>query len=79
MSGLLLETELTEEQREYADALRVSGDALLSVIDEILDFSKIEAGKLELEDAPFVLLPMVEQVCSVVAAPAHAKGLELLS
>ncbi len=79
MSGLLLETELTEEQREYADAVRTSGDALISVIDEILDFSKIEAGKLELEDEPFGLLAMVEEVCSIVAAPAHASGVELLS
>ncbi|MBA3326728.1 MAG: response regulator [Solirubrobacterales bacterium] len=78
MSGLLLETELTREQREYADAVRASGDALISVIDEILDFSKIEAGKLELEEAPFTLLTMVEEVCSIVAAPAHAKGVELL-
>ncbi|MEA2390532.1 MAG: hypothetical protein QOK31_641 [Solirubrobacteraceae bacterium] len=79
MSGLLLETTLTDEQREYADAVRVSGDALLSVIDEILEFSKIEAGKLELEEEPFTLLTMVEEVCSIVAAPAHAKGVELLS
>jgi two-component system sensor histidine kinase/response regulator len=79
MSGLLLETALTDEQREYAEAVRVSGDALISVIDEILDFSKIEAGKLELDKAPFALLGMVEEVSSVVAAPAHAKGVEVLS
>ena len=79
MSGLLLDTTLTEEQREYTDAVRASGDALVSVIDEILDFSKIEAGKLELEEAPFTLLDVVEEVCSIVAVPAHAKGVELLS
>ncbi len=51
----------------------------LSVIDEILDFSKIEAGKLELEEAPFTLLTMIEEVCPMVATPAHSKGVELLS
>jgi len=79
MSGLLLETGLTAEQREYAEAVRTSGDALISVIDEILDFSKIEAGKLELDEAPFTLSTTVEEVCSIVAAPAHAKGVEVLS
>ena len=49
MTGLLLETELSDEQREYAEACRASGEALLAVTDEILDFSKIEAGKLEME------------------------------
>ena len=79
MSGLLLETGLTAEQREYAEAVRTSGDALISVIDEILDFSKIEAGKLELDEGPFTLSTTVEEVCSIVAAPAHAKGVEVLS
>lgn len=79
MSGLLLDTELTDEQREYADAVRASGAALMSVIGEILDFSKIEAGKLELEAAPFSLVTLVEQACALVAAPAHTKGVELLS
>jgi signal transduction histidine kinase/CheY-like chemotaxis protein/HPt (histidine-containing phosphotransfer) domain-containing protein len=79
MSGLLLETPLDEEQREYADAVRTSGNALLSVVDAILDFSKIEAGKLELDEGPFDLLTAVEEVCSMVASAAHAKGVELLS
>ena len=79
MSGLLLGTPLTDEQREYADAVQASGDALLAVIDDILDFSKIEAGKLEFENEPFPLLAMLEEVCSIVAAPALAKGIELMS
>ena len=49
MSGLLLETKLDDEQRDYADTIRTSGDALLTIINDILDFSKIEAGKVDLE------------------------------
>ncbi|HZG49348.1 MAG TPA: response regulator [Thermoleophilaceae bacterium] len=79
MSGLLSDTVLTLEQREYVDAVTASGDALVAVIDEILDFSKIEAGKFELDEAPFELLEVVEEVCSIVAVAAHAKGVELLS
>lgn len=78
MSALLRDTVLTEEQREYVDAVRVSGDALLAVVNDILDFSKIEAGKLALELAPFDLRCVVDDVGSVVAATAHAKGVELL-
>ena len=79
LTGLLLETTLTDEQRQYAESVRTSGDALISIIDQILDFSKIEAGKLETDEAPFALSANVEEVCSVVAAPAHAKGVEVLS
>ena len=79
MSGLLLSTTLTDEQREYADAVRASGAALLAVIEQILDFSKIEAGKVVLEETPFVLLDLVEEVCSVVAAAAQTNRVELLS
>jgi two-component system, sensor histidine kinase and response regulator len=78
MTSLLLETELTDEQREYADGVRASGDVLLAVTDEILDFSKIEAGKLDLEVGPFVLPAVVEEVCAIMASPAHARGVELL-
>ena len=79
MSALLLDTELSAEQREYADAVQLSGDALMSVIDDVLDFSKIEAGKLEIENEPFELRPVVEEVASVVATAAQARDLELMS
>ncbi len=78
MTGLLLETELSGEQREYAEGVRDSSDVLLAVTDEILDFSKIEAGKLELEVGPFVLPAVVEEVCAIMASPAHGRGVELL-
>ena len=77
MTELLLDTELDEEQREYAEAVRLSGDALLGVINDILDFSKIEAGKLELENEPFDAAPLVEDTVAVVAAAARSKDLEL--
>jgi PAS domain S-box-containing protein len=77
MTELLLGTELTPEQRELADVVRTSGDALLGVINEILDFSKIEAGKLELEHRPFVLRDCVDTALELVAASASAKGLEV--
>jgi PAS domain S-box-containing protein len=77
MAGLLLDTELDSEQREYAQIIRTSGDALLEIINEILDYSKIEAGKLELEQAPFDLRECVEAALDVVAPRAAEKGLEL--
>ncbi len=79
MSSLLLDTALTDEQREYADGVRSSGDVLMALIDEILDFSKIEAGKLELHEAPFELPTLIEEVCSTVASPAQARDVEVLS
>ena len=79
MSGLLLDTELSDEQRLYADAVRVSGEALMGVITEILDFSKIEAGKVVIEYEPFELRPVVEEVASLAAVGAQPKGVELVS
>jgi PAS domain S-box-containing protein len=77
MTGLLLDTDLTPEQRSYAEVIRSSGDALMAIIDEILDFSKIEAGRLELERQPFDLRSCVESALELVAASASGKGLDL--
>ncbi|MDL1963890.1 MAG: response regulator [Deltaproteobacteria bacterium] len=77
MTGLLLETELTAEQREYAEIVRNSGDALLGVINQILDFSKIEARKLDLEILDFDLRTTLEDATDTLAITANSKGLEL--
>jgi PAS domain S-box-containing protein len=77
MTGLLLETELTREQREYAEATRSSAESLMCIINDILDFSKIEAGQMELEILDFDLRSMVEDVTDMLAVRAHDKGLEL--
>jgi two-component system sensor kinase len=77
LTGLLLETELSEVQREYAEAVRMSAEALLGVINDILDFSKIEAGKLELESIDFDLPLALDDVASLVARGAAAKHLDL--
>jgi two-component system sensor histidine kinase/response regulator len=77
MTNLLLDTELDEEQTEYARTAKSSGESLLGVINDILDFSKIEAGKLELEEADFDLREVVSDVSDLLANRAHAKGLEL--
>jgi signal transduction histidine kinase/DNA-binding response OmpR family regulator len=77
MSGLLIDTPLTAEQREFAVTIRSSGDALLNIINDILDFSKIEAGRMELETQPFFLRDCVESALDLVKLGASAKGLEL--
>jgi signal transduction histidine kinase/CheY-like chemotaxis protein len=77
MTGLLLGTKLTPEQREFAEVVRSSGDALLNVIDDILDYSKIEAGKLELEKRPVDLRDCVEGALDIVAPHAWKKEIEL--
>jgi len=77
MTGLLIDTELTEQQREYVDTIRSSGDALLDVINDILDYSKIEANRLELEVTGFDLRAVIEDVTDILALRAFEKGLEL--
>jgi PAS domain S-box-containing protein len=75
MTGLLLDTALTPEQATYAKAVKTSGDALLSLIDEVLDFSKIEAGRLDLAPQSFDLPALVEETTELLAPRAHAKGI----
>ncbi len=77
MTGLLLDTELSRQQRDYARTIRQSGNALLDIINDILDFSKIEQGKLELEPSPFSLQEELESILDLLAEPADEKGLEL--
>lgn len=77
MTGLLLDTELTDEQREFVDTIRLSGDQLLVIINDILDFSKIESGKLELETQPFDLRDCIEDSLDLLASSASKKGLDL--
>ena len=77
MTTLLLDTPLTEEQREFVETIRSSGDSLLSVITDILDFSKIDAGRMELERIDFDIHATVEEAIELVAETAHRKGLEL--
>ncbi|MFQ5649523.1 MAG: response regulator [bacterium] len=77
MTGLLLETELDKEQREYAESVRNSAEALLTIINDILDFSKIEARKLDLEFIDFNLHTMLDDVSDLLAFKAEDKGLAL--
>jgi PAS domain S-box-containing protein len=77
MGGLLLDTELTDEQREFAEVIRTSGEALMRIIDDILDFSKIEAGKLELEYEPLDVRDCAESALDLVAVRASEKELEI--
>jgi signal transduction histidine kinase/DNA-binding response OmpR family regulator len=78
MTELALDTELTLEQREYLETVKVSTDSLLNVINDILDFSKIEAGKIDLEATDFNLRDCLELTLKTLALRAHGKGLELL-
>ncbi len=78
MAQLLLDTELSPEQRDYAEAIYSSGESLLTIINDILDFSKVEAGKLEIEPIPFDLQVAVAEVADLLAPKAEEKGLELV-
>ena len=77
ITGLLLDTKLTQEQREFTSAVQMSSESLLKIINDILDFSKIEAGKLELEIIDFDLRQLVENVADTEAIRAYSKGIEL--
>jgi PAS domain S-box-containing protein len=77
MADLLIESRLDPEQRDYAETIRESGKALLTVINDILDFSKVEAGKLELESIDMDVRAGVDEVARLLAIQAHTKGLEL--
>ncbi|MCT7958634.1 response regulator [Laspinema palackyanum] len=77
MTGLLLDTNLNPEQRDFVETVRASGDALLTIINDILDFSKIESGKLDLEQQPFNLRSCIEDSLDLLASRAAEKGVEL--
>ncbi|WP_439395612.1 ATP-binding protein [Bradyrhizobium sp. PMVTL-01] len=77
MGGLLLDTHLTPEQATYARAVKTSGEALMALIEELLDYSKIEAGKLDLEQRPFALSTLIEEITELLAPRAQAKQLEI--
>src|ERR1700758_5025943 len=76
MSGLLLDTALNDEQRDYANTIRDSSEALLAIINDILDFSKIEAGRMDIEAQPFDLRDCVESALDLVSARATEKHLD---
>lgn len=78
MTGLLLDTKLTKEQREFVDTIRVSGEQLLVIINDILDFSKIESERMELEEHPFDLRDCIEETLDLLSSRASDKGLDLL-
>jgi signal transduction histidine kinase/CheY-like chemotaxis protein len=77
MAGLLMTTDLTDEQREFSEIIQDSGEALLTIINDILDFSKIEAGMLEVEAQPFDLRGCVEAVLDLLTPIASKKGLDM--
>jgi len=78
MTGLLLDTALTEEQREYVRVIQSSSEALLTIINDILDFSRIEAGRLTIDPIPFDLQNTIDEVVALVGEKAGKKGIELI-
>lgn len=78
MTNLLLDSQLSDEQREFTSLIQTSGDALLTVINDILDFSKIEAGRLDIEEINFDVVTTIESVCDIMALRAHEKRLEFM-
>jgi signal transduction histidine kinase/CheY-like chemotaxis protein len=78
MTGLLMDTKLTPEQREYVETIRASGDSLLEIINDILDFSRIEAGRVRLENLEFSLRYVAEEAVELFADAAANKGIELI-
>ncbi|MCX6134711.1 MAG: PAS domain S-box protein [Ignavibacteriales bacterium] len=78
MTDLLLQTTLNDEQRDFVETVRNSGDSLLTIINDILDFSKIESGKIDLEEAPLELSACIEEVLDLLSHKALQKGLDLL-
>ncbi len=78
MTGILLDTQLTIEQREYAETIRVSGEQLLVIINDILDFSKIESEKIDLETQPFEIRECIEDTLDLLGTKASEKGIDLL-
>jgi two-component system sensor histidine kinase/response regulator len=79
MTGLLLDTNLNSQQREFAETIRFSAETLLSIINDILDFSKLEAGKMTMEVVDFDLVQTVESTLDILAARAFNKGIELVA
>ena len=77
MSGLLLDTSLTPEQTTYAKAVKTSGDALSSLTEELLDYSRIDAGKIDLEQRPFALAALIEDITELLAPRAQVRGIEI--
>ncbi|HEX5131120.1 MAG TPA: ATP-binding protein [Candidatus Krumholzibacteria bacterium] len=78
MTGLLLDMDLSEEQREYVKIIQSSGEALLSIINDILDFSRIEAGRLTIDPIPFDLTAAIDEVVALVSGKTQAVGMELI-
>jgi len=78
MTGIVLDTNLSSEQRDFVETIRSSSDSLLTIINDILDFSKVEAGKIELEEQQFNIQACVEDALDLLAPKAFDKGIELL-